>query len=106
MRVAAAALLLWPVVSLSGQDALFSESSPTQRSRAAFPHADREQLLADAYACNRAAVAVSGEHREQCASRERAAQQAIINRIRSNHRQAEAARQEMRRIHNMNASER
>lgn len=104
MRAAAATLLLWPVVSLSGQDALFSELSPTQRSRAAFSHADREQLLADAYACNRAAI--SGEHREQCASRERAAQQAIINRIGSNHRQAEAARQEMHRIHNMNASER
>ena len=104
MRAAAATLLLWPVVSLSGQDAFFSESSPTQRSRAAFSHADREQLLTDAYACNRAAA--SGEYREQCASRERAAQQAIIDRIRNNHRQAEAARQELRRIHSMNSSER
>jgi len=102
MLAAASMLLLLPVVALSGQIANFHETSPAQRSRAVFPHAEREQLLADAYACNRAAV--TGEHREECASRERAAQQLIIDRIQSNHRQADAARQEMRRIRNMHST--
>lgn len=101
MRTVAMVLLLLPVVTFGGQEGFFFDAPPPQRNRAAFPHAEREQLLVEAYACNRATA--SRERYERCLSRERAPQKAIADRTQSNHRLAEPARQELRRIHDLNS---
>lgn len=101
MRTVAIALLFWPVVIFGGQKGFFFDAPPPQRNRAAFSHAEREQLLVDAYACNRATA--SKEQHERCLSRERAAQQVIDDRTQSNHRLFEPARQELRRFHEKNS---
>lgn len=101
MRTVAMALFLRSVVTIGGQEGFFFDAPPPQRNRAAFSHAEREQLLVDAYTCNRATA--SREQYERCLSRERAAQQTIADRTQSNHRLAEPALQELRRIHDLNS---
>lgn len=96
--IAAMAATFFSAVASAGSGGFFFDSgTPAPRQRAAFPAEQRERLLADAYACNRAGQS-PGES-ERCKAREIAAEQAISERILANHQAVELQRKEMRRLY-------
>lgn len=95
--IAMAAMLFSATAGAGSGGFFFDSETPAPRPRAAFQAEQREQILADAYACNRAGK--SPDEVERCKAREVAVRQAILDRIVTNHQAAEPQRREMRRLY-------
>lgn len=96
--IAAMAATFFSAAASAGSGGFFFDSAaPAPRQRAAFPAEQRERLLGDAYACNRAGQ--SPDERERCKAREIAAEQAISERTLANHQAANPQRREMQRLY-------
>jgi hypothetical protein len=95
--IAMAAMFFSAAASAGSGGFFFDSGTPAPRPRAAFQAEQREQILADAYACNRPDQ--SPDERERCKAKEVAAKQAVLDRTTANHQAAEPQRMEMRRLY-------
>jgi len=86
------------VTALADQNGfLFDTDIATPRPRALFDDAQRQRLLQVAQACNKTGKTL--DEQRQCDEWERQARQAITERTRQYHEQAEPQRAELRALH-------
>jgi Spy/CpxP family protein refolding chaperone len=95
--IAMAAMFFSAAASAGSGGFFFDSGTQAPSPRAAFQTEQREQILADAYACNR--VGQPPDEVERCKAREAAVKQAIMDRVVANHQAAEPQRREMRRLY-------
>ncbi len=93
-----AALFFTSSASMAGEGFFFADQPP-QRHKA-ITQGERDNILAQGYACNRARTP---EDLERCRREEDMAQQALMKRIQANHQMAEQQRAEMRSLYRQHA---
>jgi len=97
-RIAPAVLLMASVTALADQNGFFFDTeTATPRPRAFIDDGQRIRLLQVAHACNKAGKTLVEQR--QCDEWERQARQAIAERTRQFHEQADPQRAELRALH-------
>lgn len=98
LRIAPAVLLMASVTALADQHGFFFDSdTATPRPRALIDDVQRQRLLQGSHACNK--IGKTLDEQRQCDEWERQARQAITERTRKFHEQAEPQRAELRALH-------
>ena len=98
LRIALAVLLMASVTALADQGGFFFDTeAATPRPRALLDYAQRQRLLQNTHACNKTWKTLDEQH--QCDEYECQARQAIAERTRQFHEQAEPQRAELRALH-------